>query len=118
MKLKPGFQIILFLLIYKSAEGQNIKIKIDSIKSLVSDINNTKDYQIKELSSNNGDFGRDYQTTDGGESLEGFYSGKDLKKIEMWVGLSNRIIITDFYLNNKSVIFIYCRIGKNCLVLK
>ncbi|MDQ2718928.1 MAG: hypothetical protein M3Z26_04090 [Bacteroidota bacterium] len=44
---------------------------------------------------------------DNGGSLKGYYEAGSLKKIVEWVGLSNKIIQNEYYLDNGKLIFVY-----------
>ena len=45
--------------------------------------------------------------TDGGATLTGYFKKDTLKKIIEWVGLSNRVIQTEYYLDNGRLLFVY-----------
>jgi hypothetical protein len=45
--------------------------------------------------------------TDNGGTLTGYFKGDSLKKIIEWVGLSNKVIQNEYYLDNDRLIFVY-----------
>jgi hypothetical protein len=46
-------------------------------------------------------------STDGGSELTGYYQKGKIRKIVLWIGLSNGIHITEYYFRNGELIFIY-----------
>lgn len=45
--------------------------------------------------------------TDNGGSLKGYYKGDSLKKIVEWVGLSNRVVTNEYYLDKGDLVFVF-----------
>lgn len=45
--------------------------------------------------------------TDGGASLTGYFKGDTLRKIIEWVGLSNRVVQNEYYLDKGKLVFVY-----------
>ncbi|MFT3705773.1 MAG: hypothetical protein QM802_25615 [Agriterribacter sp.] len=99
--------IFLNLFLFSIASGQTKKDKdliIASIKNHYTQINNYKNYRIVTINGSEDFLG---YATDNGGKLTGYYKGDSLKKIVEWVGLSNKVIQHEYYLNKDSLIFVY-----------
>jgi len=46
-------------------------------------------------------------TTDGGASVTGYYKDDTIRKIIEWVGLSNKVVQNEYYLDSGKLIFVY-----------
>jgi hypothetical protein len=94
-------------LILTNSYGQNREnksFKISQIKKVFQEINNYKNYKIITIDDSEEFLGHG---TDNGGSLKGFYRGDSLKKIVEWVGLSNRVIQNEYYLDKGKLVFVY-----------
>lgn len=96
------FVIVLIFCLSIFGFGQNI----DLIKRQVEVINANKNYVVKKISN---DYFADVkkEVTDNGQELEGYFRYTELKKIVHSVGLSNRLITTQFYFDKGNLIFVF-----------
>jgi len=83
--------------------SQTEKESIDSIKSQFKWINEQTDFTIAEL--NNEDYLE--HIPDNGGQLKGYFKNDSLYKIVEWFGSSYAIMITEYYLWNSELFFVY-----------
>jgi len=96
------FCIVLFSL---NSRGQNDNsASLSQIKKLFVQINNYKGYKIVTIDDAEEFLGHG---TDNGGSLKGYYKGDSLKKIIEWVGLSNRVVQNEYYLDKDKLVLVY-----------
>lgn len=74
------------------------------IRQIFQRTNSDTGYQLVKLEDAEKILGH---VTDGGASLTGYYKGDSLRKIIEWVGLSNRVIQNEYYLNKGNLVFVY-----------
>lgn len=74
------------------------------IKKVYKEINAYKNYKIVTIAKSEDFLGHN---TDNGGSLTAYYKDASLKKIIEWIGLSNKVIQNEYYLNNGKLIFVY-----------
>lgn len=89
--------ILLFNLSFFQAQS------IKQIRSTVSSINTYKDYEIKSLDDSS--FADD-EVPDNGQSVKGYFRGKELCKIIHFVGLSYKNVVVEYYFENEKLIFV------------
>ena len=77
---------------------------ISSIRQMVRQINNYKNYEVVTIDDSEDFLGHG---TDNGGTLKGYYKGASLKKIVEWVGLSNRVVQNEYYFNKGNLVFVY-----------
>ncbi len=94
-------------------KGQVKGNSISSIRNQVQEINTTKGLTLKVLKDE--EFLE--HTPDGSAELKGYFKNGKLVKIVEWIGLSSCIQITEYYLQNRKLIFIYVQ-GKDFEYLK
>jgi len=90
------------------AFAQDIKIKIDHIRTVFAAINS--DASLKKVVIDNDKLSTidpDYKASDGGEELTGYFKDGDLVKLTFSVELSFGIKTLEFYFQNAEVIFAY-----------
>ncbi|MCX8532214.1 hypothetical protein [Chryseobacterium luquanense] len=84
--------------------GQNV----NTVRKIVEQINQTKGLKIKKI-PNSYYLDRNI-VTDNGIELKGYYKNNKLLKIEHWVGLSARIITTEyFFTENGKLVFVHSK---------
>jgi hypothetical protein len=109
------FRATLVFLIFSAllVKGQERYNRIDVIRNQVQKINTMKGLTVKVLE------GEEFleHTPDGGAELKGYFKNGELVKIVEWIGLSSCVQITEYYLQNKKLIFVYVQ-GKNFEYLK
>jgi hypothetical protein len=99
-------KLILFLLVVFSVivSGQNI----ESIKKIVKNINQTKDFKIKTVPYSY--FMDQSEVADNGIELKGFYKNGKIRKIEYFLGLSAWNSITEyFYSESGELVFVHSK---------
>ncbi len=100
-------RLLIFILILTSnvncVFSQTEKESIDSIRSRFKWINEHTDFTITEL--NNEDY-LEHMPDNGGQ-LKGYFINDTLYKIVEWLGPSYAIMITEYYLWNNDLIFVY-----------
>lgn len=77
--------------------------QVNAIRKAVTAINSDTGYQQVRLDNES------YleEMTDRGGSLTGLYKKNQLKKMTSWIGYSNKIVVTEYYLQNGKLIFVY-----------
>ena len=75
-----------------------------NINKIVASIENKKDYQVEKL-DNIQLIERGERAYDNGRGLDGYFINGEIKKITEWVGLSDKILIFDYYFNNSELVF-------------
>jgi hypothetical protein len=84
--------------------AQDIKEqRIQHIRQVFQRINS--DHSLKVVSLDQDEFSE--ETTDGGAELKGYFKGDSLCKMTLWVGLSYGALVTDYYFDRGSIVFIY-----------
>jgi hypothetical protein len=78
--------------------------RLMQIRQIFRQINNYKDYKVVAIEDSEEFTGH---VTDNGGSLKGFYKGDSLKKIVEWVGLSNRVVQTEYYFDKGKLVFVF-----------
>jgi hypothetical protein len=104
-KLIPLITICIF--VFATAHGQdkdNKSLALAKIKKTYEQINSYKNYKTVTIDNTEDFLGHN---TDNGGTLTGFYKDDSLKKIVEWVGLSNRVVQNEYYLDNNKLIFVY-----------
>ena len=86
--------LALFFLCLTNSYGQDQSSILAQIKQTFQKINNDKNYEIIIIDNSDAFLGH---STDNGGSLKGFYQDDSLMKIVEWVGLSNRVVQTEYY---------------------
>ena len=79
-------------------------VLLAQIKNEFQQINNYKKYKIVTIDEVEEFLG---QSTDNGGSLTGYFKNDTLKKIIEWVGLSNKVIQNEYYLNKGKLVLVY-----------
>ncbi|PSL26422.1 hypothetical protein [Chitinophaga ginsengisoli] len=74
------------------------------IRNLYQQINSYKNYKTITIDDAEEFLGH---ATDNGGSLTGYYKGDTLKKVVEWVGLSNRVIQSEYYFEQNKLFFVY-----------
>lgn len=74
------------------------------IKNLYEQINDYKNYETIIIDDAEEFLGH---STDNGGSLTGYFKNDTLKKIVEWVGLSNKVIQNEYYLDKGKLVFVY-----------
>jgi len=77
---------------------------IAHIKQVYRQVNDYKHYKVVNIDDAEEFLGHG---TDNGGSLTGYYKGDSLKKIVLWVGLSNRVVQQEFYFDKGRIVFVY-----------
>lgn len=96
--------LALFFLCLTNSYGQDQSSILAQIKQTFQKINNDKKYEIIIIDNSDAFLGH---STDNGGSLKGFYQGDSLLKIVEWVGLSNRVVQTEYYFDKGKLVFVY-----------
>jgi len=99
--------ILISILLGGNSYGQsntNKTATIQQTRQVFKQINEYKNYKIVTIENGYEFLG---EATDGGGELKGFYRGDSLKKIIEWVGLSNRIVQTEYYFDKEKLVFVY-----------
>lgn len=96
--------LALFFLCLTNSYGQDQSSILAQIKQTFQKINNDKNYEIIIIDNSDAFLGH---STDNGGSLKGFYQGDSLLKIVEWVGLSNRVVQTEYYFDKGKLVFVY-----------
>jgi len=99
---RVAVSLLLMLFGGKNAFTQ-VDERVKSIQQFVSLVNHEKNYTIKNLEAE--EF-MDH-TTDGGGELTGYFKNGELIKIVEWIGLSSCITVFEYYIQNKSLVFVY-----------
>lgn len=79
---------------------------INQIKSIYQQINDFKNYELILIEDAEEILGH---ATDNGASLTGYFNKGILKKIVLWVGLSNKVIQQEYYLDKDKLVFVYSK---------
>lgn len=95
--------ILILFLDANTALSQTEKESINSIKTRFMWINEQTDFKISEL--NNEDY-LEHMPDNGGQ-MKGYFKNDTLYKIVEWFGPSYAIMITEYYLWNNELIFVY-----------
>jgi hypothetical protein len=97
--------ILLFTgLSISNLSGQTTSEQIKAIRREFQTIN--ADTTLRKITLENEEFLGD-NIGDGGGELKGFYKGKAIKKIHLWLGLSNGTESKEFYFQDGQLIFVY-----------
>ena len=102
MRIVPTSIIVLLTLQACAQSGNN---KINEIRKTVVQINNDSGYSIRKLE--NEEFLE--QMTDNGGELTGYFKNGKLVKIIEWIGLSSCVNITEYYLQDNKLIFVFTK---------
>lgn len=78
--------------------------ELAKIRKLFQRINKDNSYQVVKVENAEEILGH---ATDGGASLSGYFKGDSLHKIVEWVGLSNRVVQNEYYLDKGNLVFVY-----------
>lgn len=78
---------------------------IESVKKIVQQINQSKDFKIKIVS--NSYFTDKSEVTNNGIELKGFYKNRRLRKIEHFLGLSAWKIVTEYSFQMTENLFLF-----------
>ncbi|MEP7377192.1 MAG: hypothetical protein ABI675_27570 [Chitinophagaceae bacterium] len=78
--------------------------RLFNIRKVYQQINQYKNYTTVTIDDTEEFLGHG---TDNGGSLTGYFKKDTLKKIIEWVGLSNKVIQNEYYLDNGKLIFVY-----------
>lgn len=98
---------LLAILVHSSIQGQTKEVKTTSIaqiKTVFQQINQYKNYQIVIIDDSEEFLGN---ATDNGGSLKGYFKGDSLKKMVVWIGLSNRVVENEYYFDKGNLVFVY-----------
>ena len=109
---KNIFLSVIFLFTLTTTLGQAREDSSDiilNIKKLYQQINNYKKYKIVTI-DNAEEFLE--HNPDNGASLKGYYKSGSLKKITEWLGLSYKIIQTEYYFDMGKLIFVSTKESK------
>ena len=105
MTLRNTITLIFFIVLTSLNSHGQVKedntIALSQIKKLFVQINSYKDYKIVTIDDAEEFLGHG---TDNGGSLKGYYKGDSLKKIIEWVGLSNRVVQNEYYLDKDKLV--------------
>ncbi len=101
--------VIIFILVISGnlLFSQSEKQSIEQIRNHFKWINQQQDFVIAEL--NNLDYLK--HTPDNGAQIKGYFKNDTLYKLVEWIGLSEEAIVTEYYLWNEKLIFVY-KVGK------
>jgi hypothetical protein len=95
------------VLLFNVSYGQDsAKLQIQHIKKVYASINSYKGYKVVYMNDVEGFLG---YATDNGASLNGYFRNDTLKKIVEWVGLSNKVIQNEYYLDNGKLVFVFSK---------
>ncbi|WP_157098076.1 hypothetical protein [Niabella ginsenosidivorans] len=83
---------------------QDKNLTLTQIKNMFHQINDYKNYKTVTIVDAEEFLGHG---TDNGGSLTGYFKNDTLKKIIEWVGLSNKVIQNEYYLDKGKLIFVY-----------
>jgi len=83
---------------------QDKNYMLAQIKHLYRQINDYKNYKTIIIDDAEEFLGHG---TDNGGSLTGYFKNDTLKKIVEWVGLSNKVIQNEYYLDKGKLVFVY-----------
>jgi len=89
-----------------NCSGQTKSEQIKTIRKEFQTIN--ADTTLKQVTLENEEFLGD-NIGDGGGKLTGLYKNKSIKKIQLWLGLSNGIETKEYYFKDGQLIFVYER---------
>lgn len=101
------FLLPLLMLLGITAHSQGSEDKereLFKIRQIFQRINKDTTYRLVKLEDAEKILGH---ATDGGASLTGYYKGDSLRKIIEWVGLSNRIVQNEYYLDKGTLVFVF-----------
>jgi hypothetical protein len=108
MTVRDSIALTFFaLLSLTNSFGQSKQSKaaiISQIRQVFQQINDYKNYKVVTIDDAEEFLG---QGTDNGGSLKGYFKGDSLKKINEWVGLSNRVVQTEYYFDKGKLVFVY-----------
>lgn len=99
----PALALFACLDSFPQSNGQKRPI-LEEIKRKFQQINTASDYHLVKLEDAVQIIGH---ATDGGATLTGYFKNDTLKKIVEWVGLSNRIVQNEYYLDKGDLVFVY-----------
>lgn len=97
------FALLTLTTVYGQRE-QDKNYVLSQIKNLYRQINDYKNYKTIIIDDAEEFLGHG---TDNGGSLTGYFKNGTLKKIVEWVGLSNKVIQNEYYLDKGKLIFVY-----------
>lgn len=98
------FSLLTLTTTYGQGSKQDKNLMLAQIKNMSRQINDYKNYKTVTIDDTEEFLGHG---TDNGSSLTGYFENDTLKKIIEWVGLSNKIIQNEYYLDNGKLIFVY-----------
>src|SRR5215467_2649708 len=108
MMLRTTITFIFFVVASSlTLQGQNKegnRVTLSEIKKQFVQINDYKNYKVVTIDDAEEFLGH---ATDNGGSLKGYYKEDSLKKIIEWVGLSNRVMQNEYYLDKDKLVFVY-----------
>lgn len=108
MKLNIPIKLILiFTLVFDTSFGQgkeDFNKRLFDIKTKYQKINQFKSYRIVTIDDAEEFTGH---ATDNGGSLTGYFKGDTVKEIVEWLGLSNKVIQREYYLDSGKLFFVY-----------
>jgi hypothetical protein len=99
--------IFLFIFISNISIAQTVEKKrsmMEAISDKYQQINAYNKYKTITIDDAEEIFGH---ATDNGASLTGYFKADTLKKIMLWVGLSNKTIQDEFYFDQELLIFVF-----------
>jgi hypothetical protein len=100
--------LILFFLFFAIQQTLHAQGMIDThyqlytIRQEVQQINKDSLLKIKKLE--NEEF---LGYSDRGNELNGYFKNDSIYKIRAWIGISNRIFLTEYYFKNEQLVFVY-----------
>lgn len=99
--------VLLFFLAYLPgfSQGKEDKTeKLAQIRQKFQAINSETNYKVVKVEDAELILGH---ATDGGASITGYYKDGTIQKIIEWVGLSNKVVQNEYYLDSSKLIFVY-----------
>ena len=97
------FNFITFAITFGQTK-QDKNYTLIQIKNTFQQINNYKNYKVITIDDTEEFLGHG---TDNGGSLTGYFKNDTLKKIIEWVGLSNKVIQNEYYLDKGKLAFVF-----------
>ena len=86
--------------------AQTLEAKIEKIRVEVNHISLDSNYKTKTIENDEIPAYAEHGT-DGGMSVTGYYKKGELVKIVEWVGLSHYVLISEYYLYKRDIIFVF-----------
>ncbi|MGV9013675.1 MAG: hypothetical protein ACOH13_13870 [Flavobacteriales bacterium] len=103
MQLRLSYFTLSALLLSGTLHAQEDTSEIGTIRRIVQEINTAKDYEVKTLDIEDLS---DEMTDGGGELTAWMRNGRVVKMVE-WLGLSSCVDITEYYLQDSQLVFVY-----------